>query len=75
MTTAIARPTQTQTAQPEQRGRLTWAVSDALVLAKRHLRHIPRNPELLVFECPPEANVFPMVPSGAAISEMMLEEE
>ncbi len=34
-----------------------------------------RNPELLVFECPPEANVFPMVPSGAAISEMMLEEE
>jgi ABC transporter DrrB family efflux protein len=49
MTTAIARPTQTQTAQPEQRGRLTWAISDALVLAKRHLRHIPRNPELLVF--------------------------
>jgi acetolactate synthase-1/2/3 large subunit len=34
-----------------------------------------RNPELLVFDCPPEANVFPMVPSGAAISEMMLEEE
>jgi acetolactate synthase I/II/III large subunit len=34
-----------------------------------------RNPELLVFECPPEANVFPMVPSGATISEMMLEEE
>jgi acetolactate synthase I/II/III large subunit len=34
-----------------------------------------RNPELLVFECPPEANVFPMVPSGAAITEMMLEEE
>jgi len=30
--------------------------------------------ELLVFECPPEANVFPMVPSGAAISEMLLEE-
>jgi acetolactate synthase I/II/III large subunit len=33
------------------------------------------EPELLVFECPQEANVFPMVPSGAAISEMMLEEE
>jgi acetolactate synthase-1/2/3 large subunit len=33
------------------------------------------HPELLVFECPPEANVFPMVPSGAALSEMMLEEE
>ncbi len=30
--------------------------------------------ELLVFECPREANVFPMVPSGAAISEMLLEE-
>jgi acetolactate synthase I/II/III large subunit len=34
-----------------------------------------RQPELLVFECPPEANVYPMVPSGASISEMLLEEE
>src|SRR5262249_36676812 len=33
------------------------------------------DPELLVFECHPEANVFPMVPSGAALSEMMVEEE
>ena len=33
------------------------------------------DPELLVFECPPEANVFPMVPSGAALSEMLLEEK
>jgi acetolactate synthase I/II/III large subunit len=33
------------------------------------------QPELLVFDCQPEANVFPMVPSGAALSEMMLEEE
>ena len=32
------------------------------------------DPEVLVFDCPPEANVFPMVPSGAAISEMLLEE-
>jgi len=32
-------------------------------------------PELLVFDCAPEANVFPMVPAGAALSEMMLEEE
>jgi anion-transporting ArsA/GET3 family ATPase len=31
--------------------------------------------ELLVFDCAPEANVFPMVPSGAALSEMLLEEE
>jgi acetolactate synthase I/II/III large subunit len=31
--------------------------------------------ELLVFDCAPEANVFPMVPSGAALSEMMLSEE
>ncbi len=30
---------------------------------------------LLVFECPPEANVFPMVPSGAALSEMLLQEK
>ncbi len=33
------------------------------------------EPELLVFDCAPEANVFPMVPAGAALSEMMLEEE
>ena len=32
------------------------------------------DPELLVFDCAPEANVFPMVPSGAALSEMLLEE-
>ncbi len=31
--------------------------------------------ELLVFDCAPEANVFPMVPAGAALSEMMYEEE
>ncbi len=33
------------------------------------------EPELLVFDCAPEANVFPMVPAGAALSEMLLEEE
>jgi acetolactate synthase I/II/III large subunit len=33
-----------------------------------------RGPELLVFDCHPEANVFPMVPAGAALSEMLLEE-
>jgi acetolactate synthase-1/2/3 large subunit len=33
------------------------------------------EPELLVFECAPEANVFPMVPAGAALSEMMLQED
>ena len=32
------------------------------------------EPELLVFDCAPEANVFPMVPAGAALSEMLLEE-
>jgi len=32
------------------------------------------KPELLTFECPPEANVYPMVPSGAALSEMLFEE-
>jgi anion-transporting ArsA/GET3 family ATPase len=31
--------------------------------------------ELLVFDCAPEANVFPMVPSGAALSEMLFKEE
>jgi acetolactate synthase-1/2/3 large subunit len=33
------------------------------------------DPELLVFDCHPEANVFPMVPAGAALSEMVFEEE
>jgi len=33
------------------------------------------EPELLVFNCHPEANVFPMVPAGAALSEMVFEEE
>ena len=33
------------------------------------------EPELLVFDCAPEANVFPMVPAGAALSEMVFEEE
>jgi len=36
--------------------------------------HSP-DPELLVFDCAPEANVFPMVPAGAALSEMLLEEK
>jgi acetolactate synthase I/II/III large subunit len=33
------------------------------------------EPELLVFNCHPEANVYPMVPAGAALSEMMFEQE
>jgi acetolactate synthase-1/2/3 large subunit len=36
-----------------------------------------RSPEaeLLVFDCAPEANVYPMVPAGAALSEMVFEDE
>jgi acetolactate synthase-1/2/3 large subunit len=34
-----------------------------------------REPGLLVFECHPEANVYPMVPAGASLSEMVFEEE
>ena len=33
------------------------------------------DPEVLVFDCHPEANVYPMVPAGAALSEMLFEEE
>jgi acetolactate synthase-1/2/3 large subunit len=33
------------------------------------------EPELLVFDCAPEANVYPMVPAGAALSEMLFEED
>ncbi len=32
------------------------------------------EPELLVFDCAPEANVYPMVPAGAALSEMVYED-
>ena len=33
------------------------------------------GPAQLVVECPAEANVYPMVPAGAALSEMILEEK
>jgi acetolactate synthase-1/2/3 large subunit len=36
--------------------------------------HSP-NAELLVFDCACEANVYPMVPAGAALSEMVYEDE
>jgi acetolactate synthase I/II/III large subunit len=45
---------------------------DAASLLERFLGS--PQPELLVFDCHPEANVYPMVPAGAALSEMMLEE-
>ncbi|HEX2057854.1 MAG TPA: ABC transporter permease [Actinomycetota bacterium] len=35
--------------QPRAGSRLYWAFADAAVLARRHLVHIPRIPELLVF--------------------------
>ena len=44
-------------------------------VARRLDRFLRSNqPELLVFECHPEANVYPMVPSGASLSEMVFEE-
>ena len=46
--TTVARPTAAPV-RPQRHGGLPFAITDALVLAKRHLRHIPRNPELLVF--------------------------
>jgi acetolactate synthase-1/2/3 large subunit len=33
------------------------------------------EPEMLVFDCAPEANVYPMVPAGAALSEMVFGDE
>jgi acetolactate synthase I/II/III large subunit len=33
------------------------------------------EPQLLVFDCAPEANVYPMVPAGAALSEMVYGDE
>jgi ABC-2 type transport system permease protein/oleandomycin transport system permease protein len=39
----------TRAQAPKQHGWLYWQVSDAIVLTERALRHIPRNPELLIF--------------------------
>jgi len=33
------------------------------------------EPELLAFDCHPEANVYPMVPAGGTLSEMIFEQE
>src|SRR5947199_5666079 len=49
---------------------VTEHTADAL---ERFLRS--PEPELLVFDCAPEANVYPIVPAGAALSEMLFEEE
>jgi len=45
---------------------------EAASLLDRFLRS--PEPELLTFDCHPEANVYPMVPAGAALSEMVFEE-
>ncbi|HEX6504975.1 MAG TPA: biosynthetic-type acetolactate synthase large subunit [Terriglobales bacterium] len=54
----------------------TMTGEDITAEVKDTLEHFLRSdkPELLTFECPPEANVYPMVPSGAALSEMLFEE-
>ncbi|MBO0911341.1 MAG: biosynthetic-type acetolactate synthase large subunit [Acidobacteria bacterium] len=46
---------------------------DTAEVLERFLRS--PEPELLVFDCAPEANVYPMVPAGAALSEMLFEED
>src|ERR1700693_5417117 len=42
-------------------------------LLERFLRS--PEPELLVFDCHPEVNVYPLVPAGAALSEMVFEDK
>lgn len=51
-----------------------FPVSDETGDLLENFLHSPQ-PELLVFDCHPEANVYPMVPAGAALSEMLYEEE
>src|SRR5258708_30507955 len=41
--------TTSQSLKPQARSRLYWTLSDALVLAKRHLVQIPRIPDELIF--------------------------
>jgi ABC transporter DrrB family efflux protein len=45
-TTALPRAA---AVRPVRKNSFASAITDAMVLARRHLRHIPRNPELLVF--------------------------
>ena len=47
MSAITARPA--ASARPAAPTSFIHTITDALVLAKRHLRHIPRNPELLIF--------------------------
>jgi ABC-2 type transport system permease protein/oleandomycin transport system permease protein len=47
--TAAAAPLPAEDLRPERHSHAYWAVADALVLTRRHLRQIPRIPELLVF--------------------------
>jgi len=51
-----------------------FPVSDETADLLECFLHSP-GPELLVFDCAPEANVYPMVPAGAALSEMVFEDE
>jgi len=51
-----------------------YPVTDATGDALERFLNSP-EPELLVFDCAPEANVYPMVPAGAALSEMLFEED
>jgi acetolactate synthase-1/2/3 large subunit len=51
-----------------------FPVGEETADALERFLHSP-EPELLVFDCHPEANVYPMVPAGAALSEMLFEEE
>jgi acetolactate synthase-1/2/3 large subunit len=50
--------------------------AQSAIVARRLNRFFRSSrPELLVFECHPEANVYPMVPAGASLSEMVFEKE
>ena len=51
-----------------------YPVTDVTGDALERFLHSP-EPELLVFDCAPEANVYPMVPAGAALSEMLFDDE
>jgi acetolactate synthase-1/2/3 large subunit len=51
-----------------------FPVTEQTADALERFLHSPQ-PELLVFDCQPEANVYPMVPAGAALSEMLFEED
>jgi acetolactate synthase I/II/III large subunit len=70
----IAKAYRINAARLSEEAMREYPVSDGTADSLERFLQSP-EPELLVFDCAPEANVYPMVPAGAALSEMLFEED